>query len=163
MKLEFMKVIESKMFALEPSDGSRTLHNANIFSNFGFIRLNHSGPTKPAMNVGLYMPRVEDTLDRIFGSIEIMREYCLTQHQIVEFIEKYGEEYCGRRSSYEELNFLFEADGKILLLQVEYYSAATSLLYGGRPTGKFYGKIFLAEYHSSGYKGFRTVLPILIP
>lgn len=120
------RLFEDKIITLAPCDGSRYIAKEkgvfkafieDLFKSWG---LNKRGKSTPGTNVSVFEMVKDATFAQMFGSLgSDLDKLCLSQHQIVEFCEKYPEKLL--QDGYATF-FLFKEGNQFYVAGVYVYS-----------------------------------------
>ena len=111
-----------RSIVIEATDGKRTIVQAtNVFKyidpDFKSLELDVNVAVTSKMSVEVFEQEKDGTFVSIFGSVgRDMNAMCLTQNQIIVFVQKHREWL--RTEGYGTF-FLFEVDGKFLVARVD--------------------------------------------
>lgn len=122
----FLKLISGgESLVLDVVDGTETLANtSNVFayidSDFKNWGVDEKGPATEETPVAVYEMCGDATFARMFGELSLdTKKLCLTQHQIMNFVEKLPSWL--RKDGYGTF-FLFESKGSFFVAHVSSYS-----------------------------------------
>lgn len=146
---EFLKLISgSESLVLDAVDGTKVIAKAKkvflagIDRDFGRGGANEPGPATLETVPSICEIVKDATFSKIFGSLSAdVKNLCFTQHQIINFVEKYPDWL--RPDGYATF-FLFPARDHFFVADVRVFSARSFLVYLCRLG---YSRIWLAHRH----------------